>query len=353
MEEVGRSEDSLNESMNGYSPSTGDREGGAVNRQIRVFLRTSGDDGMHDGHSASPLLGPYPAYKPSVTLLDLNKHLRRFGLPISRSYCTQLWFVKDCGGYFGAGFTWMFIFVGELLVLLVLLMKALSLFVVFNGILSFGCAFLGFVAHCRAMFTDPGAVPRGDATNENIARMAVTDGQVIYKCQKCDCIKPERAHHCSTCRRCIRKMDHHCPWINNCVGENNQKYFVLFTMYICFISWHALFLAIYHLISCALTNFDGCSYSPGPSIVVTVGLTVEGLMFGIFTAIMCGSQLSAICSDETGIEHLKKETGKWEKRSCWTNMRLVFGNKFTYRWFSPFHATEDLCASNQSVYSYL
>lgn len=141
--------------MNGYSPSTGDREGGAVNRQIRVFLRTSGDDGMHDGHSASPLLGPYPAYKPSVTLLDLNKHLRRFGLPISRSYCTQLWFVKDCGGYFGAGFTWMFIFVGEMLVLLVLLMKALSLFVVINGILSFGCAFLGFVAHCRAMFTDP------------------------------------------------------------------------------------------------------------------------------------------------------------------------------------------------------
>lgn len=50
-------------------------------------------------------------------------------------------------------------------------------------------------------------------------------------CDKCKAVKPDRAHHCSVCGKCILKMDHHCPWINNCVSFTNYKCFILFLAY--------------------------------------------------------------------------------------------------------------------------
>jgi hypothetical protein len=56
---------------------------------------------------------------------------------------------------------------------------------------------------------------------------------VYYKyCKTCKAVKPPRAHHCSVTGRCVFEMDHYCPWMNNCVGLYNYKYFVLFLFYL-------------------------------------------------------------------------------------------------------------------------
>lgn len=51
---------------------------------------------------------------------------------------------------------------------------------------------------------------------------------LINLCTYDEVIKSETSFHCMFCGRCVEFFDHHCPFINNCLGYRNHKYFLVF-----------------------------------------------------------------------------------------------------------------------------
>jgi len=53
-------------------------------------------------------------------------------------------------------------------------------------------------------------------------------------CTRCNPSRPRpfRARHCSQYDKCILRFDHFCPYINNCVGLNNYRYYLMAVFYV-------------------------------------------------------------------------------------------------------------------------
>ncbi|KAK0720346.1 Palmitoyltransferase PFA3 [Lasiosphaeris hirsuta] len=103
-------------------------------------------------------------------------------------------------------------------------------------------------SYTTAVFTPPGSTTNdnGYSTLPTHAAPATTsftvksNGELRF-CKKCQARKPDRAHHCSSCRRCVLKMDHHCPWLATCIGLRNHKAFILFLIYTTLFSMFCFF----------------------------------------------------------------------------------------------------------------
>ncbi len=205
-------------------------------------------------------------------------------------------------------------------------------------------AFLAVAAHFKAMTTDPGAVPpdaepvcipcpadeRANLDDKHNITEPLVPKQLPKRskriCRRCNSFKPDRAHHCSICKRCIVKMDHHCPWVNNCVGIGNHKYFLLFVFYTCLSCMYAMTLVIMRFVQCIgkIEHHEPCLDNP-EHLLGIIGLCVESLLFGMFTCCMIIDQWDVVSTNVTHIDRLKGDT-KMEDLENGSGISEVFGS---------------------------
>nr|AQX44144.1 hypothetical protein [Apostasia odorata] len=101
---------------------------------------------------------------------------------------------------------------------------------------------------------DPGIIPRkegsvmediGSCSRIRSRRIAINGVEMKLKyCRICGIFRPPRSCHCSVCDNCVEKFDHHCPWLSQCIGLRNYRYYMMlifsalvFFIYMLSFSW--------------------------------------------------------------------------------------------------------------------
>ncbi|OTB06063.1 hypothetical protein M426DRAFT_72417 [Hypoxylon sp. CI-4A] len=164
--------------------------------------------------------------------------------------------------------------------------------------------------YTTAVFTNPGSTTNYDgysslpthAPPQATSFTVKANGELRF-CKKCQARKPDRAHHCSTCRRCVLKMDHHCPWLAGCIGLRNHKAFLLFLIYTtiyCFYCFAVSGSWVYKELVTQTQYTD--TLMPVNFIMLAVISGIIGIVVGAFT----GWHIMLASRNQTTIECLER-----------------------------------------------
>ncbi len=138
-------------------------------------------------------------------------------------------------------------------------------------------------------------------TGEGAAEWENMRQQFVF-CSTCLIYRPPRASHCRDCDNCVQVFDHHCPFVGNCIGQRNYKYFLSFV-----VTLTALLVQVVYCFSvftATLNQKDETERSESES-AWTYGMMLVISVIGVIVTALCGFHLCLLLTGKTTRERLK------------------------------------------------